>query len=98
MQSSPLNGLNRALSFACWLPIICLAAVEIYVRDFDGWGAWSTAPLFLLPIILGTVISGAGIIQFISELRAGFAQASTAASIAVALMPFLWLLIRRYIL
>jgi hypothetical protein len=89
---------RNSLQFACWLPIVSLVAVEFYVRNFDGWGAWSTAPLFLLPLILSVVIAGVGVVQFFLELGAGAMRTSTAFFIALALIPFLWLLIRRHVI
>ena len=85
---------RNSLVFVCWLPIVSLVAVECYVRSFDGWGAWSTAPLFLLPLILSIAFAGVGIVIFFLELRAGAVRASTVFVIVLALIPFLWLLIR----
>jgi hypothetical protein len=89
---------RNSLTFVCWLPIVSLLAVEFYVRSFDGWGAWSTAPLFLLPLILSVVIAGVGVVQIFFELRSGASYASTAFFIVIALIPFFWLLIRRHII
>jgi len=82
----------------CWLPTISLVAVEFYVRNFEGWGAWATAPLFLLPLVLSAVIAFAGILQIFFEFRAGAVRTSTAVAIAVALLPCLWLLVRRHVM
>jgi hypothetical protein len=89
---------RNSLKFACWIPIVSLVTVELYVRNFDGWGAWSTAPLFLLPLILSVAIAGVGVVQFFLALRAGTVRASTAFFIAMALIPFLWLLMRRHVI
>jgi hypothetical protein len=97
LSTSTSEKLRNNLTFTCWLPIASLVAVEFYVRNFDGWGAWSTAPLFLLPLILSVVIAGVGIIQLFLELRARAVRSSTVFFIAMALIPFLWLLIRRHV-
>jgi hypothetical protein len=81
----------------CWLPAISLVAVEFYARNFDGWGAWSTAPLFLLPLVLSITIAGTGAVKLFSEFRNRSVRASTMVAIAVALLPFLWLLVRRHV-
>lgn len=82
----------------CWLPVVCLVAVEFYVLNFDGWGAWSTGPLFLIPLIPSVVIAGVGVVLIFSELRVRAVRASTAFSLLLAMVPFLWLLIRRYVI
>jgi hypothetical protein len=70
--------------------------VELYARGFDGWGAWATAPLFLVPGLLGLVIGMAGVSRCISELRRGNLQVATAVFTAVAALPVAWLLVRRH--
>jgi hypothetical protein len=84
------------LAITFWLPLASLVAVEIYVRNFDGWGAWATAPLFLVPFLLSLVIGGAGISRCIREFREGCLEVSTAVFTGVAALPVAWLLVRRY--
>lgn len=86
---------GRELTF--WLPLASLVAVEIYARSFEGWGAWSTAPLFLAPFVLSLVIGGAGLVRFASELRARRLRVSTAMLTVAALLPIAWLLVRRHV-
>ena len=97
LSTSTSEKPRNSLTFTCWLPFASLVAVEFYVRNIDGWGAWSTAPLFLLPLILSVVIAGMGVIQLFLELRAKVVRSSTVFFIALALIPFLWLLIRRHV-
>jgi hypothetical protein len=73
-----------------------LIAVEIYARGFDGWGAWATAPLFLVPGLLGLAIGVAGISRCIWELRRGSLEVATAVFTALAVLPVAWLLVRRH--
>jgi len=80
------------------MPVAGLAAVEIYVRHFDGWGAWAAAPLFLLPLLSSLAIAGAGAIQCLVEARAGTLRPATAACTGVAALPIVWLLVRRTLL
>jgi len=84
------------LATASCLPLASLVAVEIYARRFDGWGAWSTAPLFLVPFLLGLSIGGAGAARCLSEYRAGCFRPATAAFTGLALLPVAWLLLRRH--
>lgn len=84
------------LALMCWLPLICLVAIEIYVRSFDGWGAWAAAPLFLLPLVLSAVIAGAGLVQCFFAFRAGLLQASSVVYTGIAMAPLVWLFIRRF--
>lgn len=94
MSGSPRSsGLARTF----WVPVACLVAVEAYARGFDGWGAWATAPLFLLPLALSVAIAGAGAVQCILEVRAGTARTSSAVYTAVAAVPLVWLIVRRHV-
>ena len=79
-----------------WLPVACLVAVELYARNFDGWGAWATAPLFLLPLVLSLAIAAAGARDAFSQTRSDAPRTSTAVYMIVALVPFAWLMVRRY--
>lgn len=80
-----------------WVPIACLIAVEIYARTFEGWGAWATAPLFLLPLVVSLAIAGGGVCQFFAELRSGHIRLPTVVCTLAAACPVLWLMVRRYV-
>lgn len=86
----------RGLARSFWLPAACLVAVEVYAGRFDGWGGWATAPLFLVPLVVSLVIAASGVVQCVSESRAGAARPSSIAFTVVAAVPFLWLLVRRH--
>jgi hypothetical protein len=88
--------LRRNLGVASALPLALLAAVELYARNFDGWGAWAAAPLFLAPFFLSLAVGGVGVSRIFAEHRAGCVQASTVVSTGIALLPLAWLLVRRH--
>jgi hypothetical protein len=88
---------NGSLGVMAWIPLASLVAVEAYARTFDGWGAWATAPLFLIPLVLGAVIGGVGVVKTLLDLRAGVLDRSTVASTILALSPVAWLLVRRHL-
>jgi hypothetical protein len=88
---------SRGLARTFWIPAACLVAIEIYSSGFDGWGAWSTAPLFLVPLVLSLSIAGAGTLQCILEIRAGSSSLSNLVYTLVAAVPLLWILVRRHI-
>jgi len=87
---------SRRLARWFWIPVACLVAIEIYAGRFGGWGAWATAPLFLLPLLLSLSIAGGGVVQCVREFRAGSPRASSIAFTLVAALPSLWLLVRRH--
>ena len=64
-----------------------LIAVEIYASGFDGWGAWATAPLFLVPFVLSLAIAGEGAVQCLLELRVRSSRLSSAVFAVVAALP-----------
>jgi hypothetical protein len=50
--------MRRTLVLGCWAPAALWAATLLYLRPYDGWGAWAAAPL-LLPSLLLSVAAGA---------------------------------------
>jgi hypothetical protein len=89
---------SRFLKKLFWTPVACLLGVEIYARNFDGWSAWATAPLFLIPLALSGAIAGAGIVQCVLEHRAKVLRTSSIVFTGIAAAPLLWLLVRRFVL
>ena len=89
---------SRGLARSFWIPAACLVAIEIYASNFDGWGAWATAPLFLVPLVLSLAIAGGGAVQCILESRASSTRPSSIVFTFLAALPLLWLLVRRHIL
>ena len=81
-----------------WIPVAVLVVVELYASRFDGWGAWATGPLFLLPLILSLILSIAGLIETLAGLRQNRLPFSTLLYTFVAAVPLLWLMIRRYLM
>jgi hypothetical protein len=50
----------------CWIPAALWVATLIYIRPYDGWGAWAAAPLLVPALALsglwaftGTLLVGA---------------------------------------
>ena len=80
-----------------WLPPASLVAVELYVRGFDGWGAWASAPLFLLPLVLALAFAAAGGWALLAEVRGGGIRGATLVLTAVAASPLVWIALRRYL-
>ena len=42
--------MGRVFILISWIPLGLFIATSIYVRQYDGWGAWAAAPLFLVPL------------------------------------------------
>jgi hypothetical protein len=38
---------RKAFLRTCWLPAALWIATLLYLRPYDGWGAWAAAPLLL---------------------------------------------------
>lgn len=96
MRGTAPESVEGIRGWIFWLPVASLIAVELYASSFDGWGAWTTAPLFLLPLVLSLAIAGTGAYQVFSEFRSGHARLSTIVLTAVSACPVLWLMVRRY--
>ena len=88
----------RIYAWLFWIPLASLIATEVYVSNFDGMGAWAAAPLFLLPLFLSIVISGAGLMRCLLGLRRGTLPIVGVLLTAVAAAPLLWLLVRRFVM
>lgn len=89
---------SRALGWLCWLPLLCLLVVELYVRGFDGWGAWASAPLLLVPGLVSLAITVPALLDCAAGLRAGSLRPQTLLFAFVAALPMVWLGVRRFVL
>jgi hypothetical protein len=49
--------MRRFFVSTCWVPPALWVATLLYIRPYDGWGAWAAAPL-LLPSVLLSAASG----------------------------------------
>ncbi len=90
--------MSNTLARLFWIPAATFVAVEIYAAQFDGWGAWATAPLFLVPLILSVVIATAGLVKCVVVFRSGSGRMLDILFTAVAALPLLWLVLRRQLL
>ena len=84
-------------NWLCWLPLASLVAVEIYVGRFDGWGAWAAGPLLLVPAAISLVVAAPLVIRSLSEARSQSRPTRTFLLAVIALLPLLWLGIRRFL-
>ena len=74
-----------------------MLVAEVYVRNFDGWGAWAAAPLLLVPGLIGLVLAIAGLVDFVAAARSGRPLRSALVFTLVAALPIFWLAIRRFV-
>jgi len=70
MSEDSTRQLSRALLWVCWLPLVSLLGIELYIRNFDGWGAWASAALLLVPAIVGLPIVILGLSECVARSRA----------------------------
>jgi len=64
--------------------------------NFDGWGAWAAAPLLLVPALISLVIVIPALFDCASDKRAGQLRVTTCVYAAIAALPLLWLMVRRF--
>ncbi len=86
-----------ALRWLCWMPLILLGVTEVYVRQFDGWGAWAAAPVLLVPGIISLAIVLLGLFECAAEIRAGKLSQAAPLYTLIAGIPLLWLVARRFL-
>jgi hypothetical protein len=82
----------------CWLPLMILLAVEVYVAGFDGRGAWAAAPMLLLPAIASILVVFPGIARIVSQQRPAEETRRLILLTTVAAAPLGWLLVRRFVM
>lgn len=85
------------LRWLCWLPLVTLAATELYVDQFDGWGAWAAAPVLLVPGIVSLVVVLIGLYDCRAAHRAGRLGLAGPVYTIIAGLPLAWLLVRRFV-
>jgi hypothetical protein len=70
--------------------------MELYVRTFDGWGAWAAAPLLLVPALIALPITALGLFDCVAAARARAQIGAPLFFTMVAALPILWLGVRRF--
>ena len=86
-----------ALRWLCWMPLILLGVTEVYVRRYDGWGAWAAAPILLAPGIISLAIVIWGLYECAAEVRSGKLSQAAPMYTLIAGLPLLWLMVRRFL-
>lgn len=77
-----------------WVPLALLLGAQFYASQFEGWGRWATAPLFLLPLILSAIFVAIGISVCRREAQEGRSLALPASATLASAIPALWFLAR----
>jgi hypothetical protein len=98
MSEEPTRANPGVLRWLCWLPLAALFGVELYVSNFDGWGAWASAPLLLVPGLMSFTLVLMGGIEIFAAIRAGVSPASALFFTFIASLPICWLGVRRFFL
>jgi hypothetical protein len=97
MSEEQVHKSAGLLRWLCWLPLACLLVTEVYIRNFDGWGAWAAAPLLLVPALIGLALAIAGLRDCVAAARSGGPLRSALAFTLVAALPLFWLGVRRFV-
>ena len=53
---------RRLLLRTCWLPPALWAGAQLYIDQYDGWGAWAAAPVLLPAVMLSMGMGAAGLV------------------------------------
>jgi hypothetical protein len=96
MSKDSIEQFSRALRWLCWLPLVSLLGIELYIRNFDGWGAWASAPLLLVPAIVSLPIMILGISSCVAATRARVPFLAAFLFTTVSAVPIVWLGVRRF--
>ena len=96
-QTAGNKDSSGALRWLWRLPVVSMFVMEMYVRNFDGWGAWASAPLLLVPAVVSLVIVILGLVEMVIAIRAGRLNLATLLLTLIAGLPILWLGVRRFV-
>jgi hypothetical protein len=77
-----------------WLPLALLVGLQFYAQQFEGWGRWAAAPLFLVPLVLSAILVVIGVGVCRREVREGRSLALPASATVASAIPALWFLAR----
>jgi hypothetical protein len=77
-----------------WVPLATFVTAQLYLDRFEGWGRWAAAPMLLVPVALSSAFVGWGVLMLRREQGAGSTSAATWLALALASVPFLWLVWR----
>lgn len=79
----------------CWVPAATWYLTSVYLRQYDGWGAWAAAPLLLPALCLSLGLGIAGFVGVgISYRRTHRLDVPLLAASLVAASVILYLLAR----
>ena len=70
--------------------------IELYIRKFDGWGAWASAPLLLVPAMISLPMVILGLLKCGAAVRARTPLFATVFCAFVSAIPIVWLGVRRF--
>jgi hypothetical protein len=73
-----------------------LFTIELYIRNFDGWGAWASAPLLLVPAIVSLPLALLGLLDCVAATRARAPLLAPLLCTSVSVLPLVWLGVRRF--
>ena len=54
-----------------WIPLALFVATWVYIRQYDGWGAWAAAPLIIPSLALSLGFGLYGVWLYREAQRAG---------------------------
>jgi hypothetical protein len=60
-----VNRTRHVFLYSAWVPPALWVATLLYVRRFEGWGAWAAAPLLLPSFALSLVWACAGLLLLV---------------------------------
>ena len=63
------SAARRAFLRLCWLPAATWLVSWLYIRRYDGWGAWAAAPVLLPALVLSITMGIAGLSLLLAGLR-----------------------------
>lgn len=97
MSEGSTNRYPSAIRWLCWLPLASLLGVELYIRNFDGWGAWAAAPLLLFPGLVSLPIAILGLFDCVAAARRGAPISPALLCTLIAALPIFWIGVRRFL-
>ena len=76
------------------LPLVLIGLISIYVRQFEGWGAWAAAPMLIPPFILSFIMGLWGILLIRQAKRKNAPEGKLMLAALLAGSLAIWAIIR----
>ncbi len=52
-----------------WMPLVLFFLGSIYIKKFEGWGAWAASPILAIPVVFSIALGLIGIVMIFHAVQ-----------------------------